>query len=90
MHPGRRTCNEYHRYYRGVEEAIPVLADTADYQNRLPEPAEMRVLETGLHEAAASDNELAGYAEPGTTAVAGDLARATLLVVLVSLVRDRS
>lgn len=61
------------------EEAIRVLADTADYQNRLPDPGEMRALETGLREAAASDTELAGYAEPGITTDAGDLARATLL-----------
>jgi hypothetical protein len=29
------------------EEAIRVLADTADYEDRLPDPAEMRALETG-------------------------------------------
>jgi hypothetical protein len=60
------------------DEAIRVLADTADYQNRLPDPPEMRALETGLRDAAANDTALAGYAQPGTTD-AGDLARATLL-----------
>jgi hypothetical protein len=61
------------------EEAIRVLAETADYQNRLPDPAELRALETGLREATADDTGFAGYAQPGTTADAGDLSRATLL-----------
>ena len=61
------------------EEAIRVLADTADYQNRLPDPAQLRALQTGLREATADDTGLGGYAQPGTTADAGDLARATLL-----------
>ena len=61
------------------QEAIRVLADTADYQNRLPDPAQLRALETGLREAATSDTELAGYAQPEATADAGDLARAALL-----------
>ena len=61
------------------EEAIRVLADTADYQHRLPDPAQLRALETGLREATADDTGLADYAQPGTTADAGDLARATLL-----------
>jgi len=61
------------------EEAVRVLADTADYQDRLPDPARLRALETGLREAAADDAGLAGYARPGATADAGDLARATLL-----------
>jgi hypothetical protein len=61
------------------EEAIRVLADTTDYQNRLPDPAELRALEAGLREATASDPGLAGYAQPGATADARGLARATLL-----------
>ena len=61
------------------QEAVRVLADTADYQNRLPDPAQLRALETGLRDAAASDTGLAGYAQPGASADAGDLARATLL-----------
>jgi len=60
------------------EEAVRVLADTADYQNRLPDPAQLRALETGLHRATASDTGLADYAQPGATTDAGDLARATL------------
>jgi hypothetical protein len=61
------------------EDAIRVLADIADYQDRLPDPAQLRTLETGLGEAATGDAELVGYAEPNATADAGDLARATLL-----------
>jgi hypothetical protein len=61
------------------EEAIRVLADTADSQHRLPDPAGLRALETGLRDATARESGLAGYAQPGTTADAGDLARATLL-----------
>jgi hypothetical protein len=61
------------------QEAIRVLADTADYQNRLPDPAQLRALETGLREAATNDTGLAGYAQPGATSDAGDLARSTLL-----------
>lgn len=61
------------------EEAIRVLADTADYQDRLPDPAGLRALETGLRDAAADDTALATYAQPAAAADAGDLARATLL-----------
>jgi hypothetical protein len=61
------------------EEAIRVLADTADYQHRLPDPAELRALETGLRDATTDNTGLADYARPGATADAGDLARATLL-----------
>ena len=61
------------------EEAIRVLADTADYQNALPDPAGLRARETGLRDATADDTALADYAQPGTTADAGDLARATLV-----------
>jgi len=61
------------------EEAIRVLADTADYQHRLPDPAGLRALETGLRDATTDDPGLTGYAEPGAAADAGDLARAALL-----------
>jgi hypothetical protein len=61
------------------DQAIRILADTADYQNRLPDPAQLRALETDLRQATADDTELVEYAQPGTTADAGDLARATLL-----------
>ena len=51
-----------------------------DYQHRLPDPAELRTLDTGLRQATTDDTELAGYAQSGTTtADAGDLARATLV-----------
>jgi hypothetical protein len=50
------------------EEAIRVLADTADYQHRLPDPGELRALETGLRQATAHDTGLADYAQPSTTA----------------------
>jgi hypothetical protein len=39
-----------------------VLADTADYQNRLPDSAQLRVLETGLRDATATG--LVSYAHP--------------------------
>jgi hypothetical protein len=63
----------------GSEEALRVLADTADHETRLPDPAQLRALETGLSEATATDTGLAGYAQPGVTTDAGDLARATLV-----------
>jgi hypothetical protein len=66
------------------DDAIRVLADTADYQDRLPDPAELRTLETGLRDAATDDPKLAGYAQPGTTVDAGDLARATLVHLAVT------
>jgi hypothetical protein len=59
------------------EEAIRV--PTADYQDRLPDPAGLRALKTGLREAITDDAGLAGYAQPGTIADADGLARATLL-----------
>jgi hypothetical protein len=61
------------------DEAIRVLADTADYQHRLPDPAGLRTLEASLRDANADDTGLADYAQPGTTADAGNLARATLV-----------
>ena len=61
------------------DEAIRVLADTADSQNRLPDPAELRALEAGLRDAASDDTGLVDYSQPSTTADAGDLARTTLL-----------
>jgi len=60
------------------EQAIRVLADTADHQARLPDPAQLRALDSGLHEAITTDPALASYAQPGTTGDPGDLARATL------------
>lgn len=66
------------------EEAIRVLADTADYQHRLPDPAQLRALDTGLRQATTDDTGLASYAQPGITADAGDLARATLVHLAVT------
>ena len=60
------------------DQAIRVLADTADHQTRLPDPAQLRALQSGLQEALTADTELASYAQPGTAADPGDLARATL------------
>ena len=58
--------------------AVRVLADIADYQARLPDPAQLRTMEAGLREALATDPGLTGYTRPGAEASAGDLARATL------------
>lgn len=66
------------------DEALRVLADTADHEQRLPDPAQLRALETGLEEATAGDAGLADYARPGTTTDAGDLARAALLHLAVT------
>jgi hypothetical protein len=60
------------------DEAIRALAETADYQVSLPDPAQLRALETSLRDAASHDTELAGYAQPGSAADAGDLACTTL------------
>jgi hypothetical protein len=61
-------------------DAIRVLADTADYESRLPDPARLQAIDAGLREAlAAGDGALAGYADPGTAADPGELARAALL-----------
>jgi hypothetical protein len=61
------------------EQAIRVLAEIADYQDRLPDPAQLRALENGLRQAIADDTELAGCTQADTTPDAGDLARTTLL-----------
>ena len=64
--------------------AIRVLADTVDYQARLPDPAELRVIDSGLREAITVGTDLDGYSSPGSTAEPGDLARATLLHLAVT------
>ena len=61
------------------EEAVRVLADTADYQHQLPDPAGLRALDIGLRGATTGDTGLGDYARPGAAADAGDLARATLV-----------
>ena len=58
--------------------AVRVLADIADYQARLPDPAQLRAIETGLREAVTTDPALTGYAQPGEPSGAGEVARATL------------
>jgi hypothetical protein len=58
--------------------AVRVLADVADYQAPLPDPAQLRAMETGLRQATATDPALTSYTQPGAPAGAGDLARATL------------
>ena len=58
--------------------AVQVLADVADYQAPLPDPAQLRAIETGLRQATATDPALTSYTDPGAPAGAGDLARATL------------
>jgi hypothetical protein len=58
--------------------AIRVLADVADYQAPLPDPAQLRAIETGLRQATATDPALTSYTDPAAPAGAGDLARATL------------
>jgi hypothetical protein len=58
--------------------AIRVLADIADYRAPLPDPAQLRAMETGLRQAITTSPALAVYAQPGAPAAAGDLARATL------------
>ncbi len=61
------------------DDATRVLADTVDYQHRLPDPANLRAVEADLRQAMTTDTDLAGYAEPDAIADAGDLARATLV-----------
>ena len=58
--------------------AVRVLAEVADYQAPLPDPAQLRAMETGLRQATATDPALTSYTDPGAPAGAGDLARATL------------
>jgi len=60
------------------EQSIRVLADTSDHQARLPDPAQLRTIESRVHEALTTSTGLAGYAQPGIAAGPGDLARATL------------
>ena len=50
--------------------AVRVLADIADYQARLPDPAQLRAWKPGLHEATTAP-ALAGYTRPAAPAGAG-------------------
>ncbi len=53
------------------EEAIRVLAGTADYQDRLPGPAQLRALEVGLREAAATGTGLSAMPSPAPPPMPG-------------------
>lgn len=57
--------------------AVRVLAEVADYQAPLPDPAQLRAMETALRQAT-DDPALTSYTGPGDPAGAGELARATL------------
>ena len=48
--------------------AVRVLADVADYQAPLPDPAQLRAMETGLRQATATDPALTSYTDPGAPA----------------------
>jgi hypothetical protein len=62
------------------EQAIRVLALSADHEASLPDPAYLSTMESGLRDAIDNDTELASYAEPGDQpANPGDLAKVTLL-----------
>jgi hypothetical protein len=61
-------------------QAARVLALTVDHAAPLPDPAQLRTLDTGLRDALTDDTELAEYASPADQAVdPGELARTTLL-----------
>jgi hypothetical protein len=60
-------------------EAVRVLADVADHEGLLPDPARLAALDAGLREAITAGAGLAGYARPGDRADAGELARAVLV-----------
>jgi hypothetical protein len=62
------------------EQAVRVLALTVDHAAPLPDPAQLRTLDTGLRDALADDTELADYASPASQVTdPGELAKATLL-----------
>jgi hypothetical protein len=62
------------------DQAARVLALTVDHGSPLPDPAQLRTLDSGLRDALAGDTDLAGYTSPaGQAADPGELARATLL-----------
>ena len=62
------------------DQAARALALTVDHAAPLPDPGQLRSLDSGLRTALAEDNELAEYAGPADRAAdPGDLAKATLL-----------
>jgi hypothetical protein len=60
------------------QDALRIRADVADCQAPLPDPAQLRALDTGLRQAITSDPALIGHAQPGAPADPGGLARAAL------------
>ena len=62
------------------DQAARALALTVDYAAPLPDPGQLRSLDSGLRAALAEGNDLAGYADPADQAAdPGDLAKVTLL-----------
>jgi len=62
------------------DQAARVLALTVDHAAPLPDPGQLRSLDSGLRAAFTGDNELAEYASPADqSAEPGELAKATLL-----------
>jgi hypothetical protein len=62
------------------DQAVRVLALTVDHALPVPDPAQLRTLDTGLRDALSDDTELARYASPaGEVADPGELAKTTLL-----------
>jgi len=67
------------------DQAVRVLALTVDHAAPLPDPAQLRTLDTGLRDALTEDTELAQYASPGgQVADPGELAKSTLLYLATS------
>ena len=67
------------------DQAARVLALTVDHAAPLPDPAQLRTLDSGLRDALSDDAELADYASPaGQTADSGDLAKTTLLYLAIT------
>jgi hypothetical protein len=62
------------------KQAIRVLALTLDHSDPLPDPGQLRAMDSGLDQAITTSTELADYAETADhVGDPGDLAKATLL-----------
>lgn len=62
------------------DQAARVLALTVDHAAPLPDPAQLRTLDSGLRDALTDDTDLAAYTSPaGQAADPGELAKTTLL-----------
>jgi hypothetical protein len=67
------------------DQAVRVLALTVDHAAPLPDPAQLRTLDTGLRDALTEDTELAQYTSPGGEAAEpSELAKSTLLYLATS------